>query len=259
MTILIAQRQRALRSLLQILPRFLPLQMALPISATLPEPGQHRVRKLIHRGAMRPTTKFLSVKLDRSVHCESALEADCAYLLDACPKVESFAEQPAVLHYFQDGILRRHVPDFFVVAKSNRYFVEVKFERDLDEDINRRTELLKALLKPLGFSYHVVTENIIRSGAGLDNAHALLLRGREQPTDIWSLSAHHAIRQSEFLPLAYFGWHRSGELEAAWIARLILQGQIHVDLSQKITTDSMVSVNPLTIKENALWPSAALK
>ena len=64
-----------------------------------PPAGELRVRRLVHRGTQRPVFKVPSVTLARVVQCESLLEVDMAMLLDACPHVASYREQPVTLRY----------------------------------------------------------------------------------------------------------------------------------------------------------------
>ncbi len=56
----------------------------------LPKPGASRMRDLVHRGAQRPVSKIMSVKLGRIVECESALEVDAVQILDAHGTVSAF-------------------------------------------------------------------------------------------------------------------------------------------------------------------------
>lgn len=207
----------------------------------LPQPGQLRVRQLVHRGAPRPVSKFHSLKLRRVVQCESSLEVDVAKLLDACPGV-TFAEQPLVLHYFADGHLRRHIPDFMFQAGECRGFIEVKFEADIDDDIRQRTERLIALLQPYGWRYRVLTETTVRSGHLLDNVEKLLRRGRQRPPEHWSLTTFDRIRRNGPLPLGAFGWAQAAQMETAWISHEILVGNLYVDLSEKLNADTWVHI-----------------
>lgn len=208
----------------------------------LPGPGQLRVRRLIHRGAPRPVSKFHSLTLRRAVQCESSLEVDVAKLLDACPAVTVFGEQPLALRYLDGGLLRRHVPDFLFQAGADRGLIEVKFEADIDDAVRRRTELLVELLKPHGWRYHVVTEATVRSGHLLSNVQTLLRRGRQRPPEHWSLAVFNRIRQCGPIALSEFGWHQPGQVETSWISYEILIGNVHVDLNCKLSAETLLYV-----------------
>ncbi len=208
----------------------------------LPTPGQLRVRRLVHRGAPRPVSKCYSLKLKRIVQCESSLEVDVAKLLDACPAVTVFAEQPLALHYFDDGIPRRHVPDYMFQAGDHRGLIEVKFEADINDEIRHRTERLIELLKPYGWRYRVVTEATVRSDHLLDNVQKLLRRGRQHPPEHWSLATFDRIRRSGPIALGEFGWHQAGQVQTIWISHEILVGNVQVDLSCKLSAGTLLHV-----------------
>lgn len=229
------------------------------VAVTLPIPGQIRVRRIVHRGAQRPVTKVPSITLGRIVHCESVLEAELASILDACPAVVRFAEQAAVLHYLHNGSPKWHIPDFVVETDHAREFIEVKFSYDVNEDVLDRTTLLAELLRPYRIGYRLITEVEIRAGWALVNARKLLVRGRAAPTPEWALLAGETIRRNGVLPLSHFGWALAGSVEGAGIARQIIDGYLHVDMSREITSTTLVRRGPTTNLESQLWQPAASK
>lgn len=229
------------------------------ISIRLPVAGEVRVRHLVHRGAPRPVTKVPSVTLGRIVQCESVLEADLASILDACPGVTAFAEQAAELRYWHDGNLKWHVPDFVVRTGDGVEFVEVKFARDLNREIRNRTQLLQELLRPYRINYRLVTQSMIRAGCALANAEMLLIRGRAVPSELWVIQTCDAVRRRGAIPLSEFSWSMSGSVEAAGVARLIIDGHLHVDMSRQITASTLVYRAKNLNQENRLWLPAASK
>lgn len=230
------------------------------ISVRLPIAGEVRVRDLVYRGAPRPVTKVPSVTLNRIVQCESVLEADLASILDACPGVTAFAEQAAELRYWHDGNVRWHVPDFIVRTDDEEVeFVEVKFIRDMNFEIRNRTRLLQELLRPYRINYRLVTEGTIRKGCALANAETLLVRGRMIPSELWAIQACDAVRNRGFVPLSEFSWSVSGSVEAAGIARLIIDGHLHVDMSNEIDASTLVYRAQTLNQENRLWLPAVSK
>lgn len=228
-------------------------------SLALPAPGQVRVRRLVHRGAPRPTTKVPSVLLGRIVQCESALEADLASILDACPGVVWFAEQPAVIRFKFDGASTSHVPDFAVATVAGCEFVEVKFEKDANDDAMERTMRLTALLRPYGVGYRLVTERHIRTQPMLGNARQLLIRGRETVEPTWALRMQEAVRRRGSIRLAEFGWKEPGSFEAGGVARLILDACLHLDMRAEISPATQVYIAPILNEENLLWQPVASK
>lgn len=229
------------------------------ISVRLPIAGETRVRDLVYRGAPRPVTKVPSITLSRIVQCESVLEADLASILDACPGVPAFAEQAAELCYWHNGNLKWHVPDFVVRTGNDVEFVEVKFGRDMNREIRDRTSLLQELLRPYCINYRVVTEGTIRAGYALTNAQSLLVRGRPVPSELWGIQAQDAVRRRGAIPLSEFAWSMNGSIEAAGIARLIIDGHLHIDMSSQITDSTLIYRTQTLSQENRLWLPAVSK
>lgn len=232
---------------------------AADFSIALPAPGQVRVRHLVHRGAPRPTTKVPSVLLGRVVQCESVLEAELASILDACPGVIWFAEQPAIIRFRFKRAPTFHVPDFAVVTAAGCEFVEVKFGKDVTNDVVDRTARLAALLRPYGMGYRLVTERHIRTQPMLGNARQLLIRGRETVEPTWALRTQEAVRRRGSIRLAEFGWREPGSFEAGGIARLILDARLHLDMRAEISPDTQVYFAAILNEENLLWQPAVSK
>lgn len=225
-----------------------------------PPDGALRMRRLVHRGAPRPTSRMYSLTLDRHVECESQLEVDGAQLLDACPRVLSFAEQPVKLHFTLAGRTTWHIPDVAVKTAKALEFIEFKYARDVDRAVLERTTRLQSLLSPLGVGYRLLTEFELHAGVALDNAHRLLRRGRERAPMHWALQVGELLRSECSVPLEYFGWSNLGSAEAGWIARLILEGGIHIDLRRPLRGNNPVyAATSIPNQENRLWPSAASK
>ncbi|QNN45468.1 TnsA endonuclease N-terminal domain-containing protein [Thermomonas brevis] len=211
------------------------------------------MRRLVHRGAPRPASKLASLKLKRTVQCESRLEVEVAMLLDASPGVTHFAEQPATLYFLDNPGPRLHVPDFLVQADASREFIEVKFETDIDDEIRSRTARLTTLLKSYGWRYRLVTESDVRTGYALESAEKLLRRGRQRPPEHWSLATFERIRMSEAITLGAFGWDDPGSPEIAWLCHEILAGTIQVDRTRKLGPESQLYVERNDLKGGLPW------
>lgn len=208
----------------------------------LPKEGNVRMRKLVHRGTQRPVFKVPSLKLDRSVHCESLLEHEAALLLDADPTVAEFAEQPARLHFqvAADAEPPSHIPDFAVLGNGRLRFIEVKFEKDVDTGVSERTDRLQNLLGKFDVGYELWTERHIRRGHAAENALRVLRRARCAVDDVHELTALERLRSARRLRLDQLGWNDSDPLNAACIARLILSGRAQIDTEVLVTGQSTV-------------------
>lgn len=215
-----------------------PAPARAPVSIEFPSNGEIRVRRLVSRSAPRPITKYPSVRLGRSVHCESSLEAEFAELLDACVAVSRFCEQPAIIHYQMDGVPHRHIPDFLASTKHRKAFIEIKFERDVTPDVMARTEFLQRALKNKGYEYHLLTERMIRRDAYLENARFLLKRGRmplPRQRELELFSQVYAAKSVSFSSLT------AGE-GMAHVSRMILNGVLSVSMDVPIRPDTPVTV-----------------
>lgn len=227
------------------------------LAILMPKNGEERVRNLVHRGAPRPVCKYPSFKLNRTVECESLLEVDLAILLDASPAISAFAEQAVTLCYFECGARRNHVPDYVVLVRGQLHLVEVKFKHDVDTDVQSRTARLRSLLRPMGISYRVWTEEHIRQGTWLENARQLLRRGRYSISDLELLNCYERLRSRGPSTLEQWGWHESGNHTAVGVARLILQGRARVDLSRRLSAQTRIwAVDGNCQEEVGQWPLA---
>ena len=214
--------------------------------------GQWRIRKIISRAAPRPTTKYFSLRLDRYVHCESALEADVAELLDASPAVETYAEQAMLLTYTMDGEIQRHYPDFFVRTATRRIVLEVKFRKTITADDVRRAEHLTPLLAALGFEYFLIDESHTQQDAYLENARFLIRRGRVAPSEMARAHIMHYIRTH--------GMTLQDAANRAWlgyVSWMALKGDLKISMAEPFAYATPIQL-PESTEEGTLWALALL-
>lgn len=232
-----------------VLPRWqAPHPDEAPITWKFPPEGEVRARNLLSRGAMRAIYRFNSWKLARIVQLESSLEEQVAQLLDACPTVAAYAEQPVLMQFeSSEGAWARHYPDFAVLHRGLPAFLEVKYARDVDSLVLERTRHLISLLAPLGIGYRLVTELDLPCADRLTNAWSLLSRGRSAITDLQALLVHQQARPGA--SLSALGWGQAATARS--LARQILEGRISVDLSRPIGPDTMAYTSEQ--EEGWLW------
>lgn len=222
-----AARQRSMTNALLQLERAARSSRVLRID--LPQPGEVRIRNLVHRGALRPVFKTTSVKLDRVVQCESALEHEASLLLDVIPAVQAFSEQPVRLHFPPEVMWISHIPDFAVLLADRLIFVEIKFEKDVDPEVKERTLYLERQLAALGADYRLITDRHLRQGDQAQNALRVLRRARHAISEIQLLATLEKLRVLERAALGAFGWSVPDSQEATSIARLIMSGYADFD------------------------------
>lgn len=209
----------------------------------LPSSGEIRMRNLVHRGAPRPVFKTTSVKLGRVVQCESELEREAALLLDFIPTVRAYGEQPVRINYLADGEWRSHIPDFAVLVENQITFVEIKFVKDVDAQVESRTRLLEKRLGSLGAIYCLATEHHLRQASHVQNAVRVLRRARHAISEVQLLTTLEKLRRSRSLPLAAFGWSVADSHDAVGIAQLIMSGHAAIDGEHAVSDQSNVWLN----------------
>jgi hypothetical protein len=139
-------------------------------------------RKIVRRGHSSFVGLFAYDKSEHAIAFESIYELEYLYLLETDADVVAVRSQPETLHWDDDGIRRRHVPDFCVFRTDRIELVEVKPDAiddeaeasDEEELLQRRTEILKTQLAKEGRIYTLVRETEIRREPRLGNAKILM-------------------------------------------------------------------------------------
>jgi hypothetical protein len=228
----------------------------------LPETGQLRARKLISRSRRVMTGKYPSWKLGRLVHWESRLESSVFRLLDVCPAVKAFAEQPLTIHYLDAGKWHAHVPDVaYVTAAGKVWILEVKSSMDRGvADARRRAALIAPRLKVLGIGYAIAAEESIRAGTSLSNAEALVKGARGASSaradhDLRSLVEERlSISQAELVGLV-FDMKRAFHVAAG----LVMRGGLSLNWMQANTEEMAIQrLTNTNQEESLLWLQRAL-
>ena len=151
----------------------------------LPSPGSVRAREIISRSRTVATGKYPSWKTpDRLLHWESPEEAKAFRMLDACPAITRFTEQPFSIRYLHDGEWREHVPDVaFETCFGGRGVLEIKsaVDRNLNDAV-LRAKLLAPHFARAGCPYLLVHQHSLDAGRSLLNSRELLKVGRCPPS-----------------------------------------------------------------------------
>lgn len=201
-----------------------------------------RARQVIGRSPYRVVYKFPSIKLKRTVYCESGLELDYAFLLDADHGVNSFQEQPGKIRYYLNGKLRTYTPDFFVTRPDKKQIVEVKPESKVFTEENKILfGVIDSICRKANCEFVVVTDIKIRVQPRLDNIKLLWKYGRTP------ICPRHHIYCQEFFALKrnlvlgelfeFFANRKEGR---SVVFSLLYWGVIGVDINAPIRADSLV-------------------
>lgn len=215
-----------------------------------PQDGKLRSRKVVSRSNAISTGKFPSWKMQRMMQYESKHELKAFMLLDACPAVVSFSEQPCVIHYEMDGTSHRHYPDILVKTAPVAELWEVKERADATlSDVMRRTDLLMQAMPALGFTYRLVLAETLAKEPLLGNIRQLLKFGHRQVPPV----ERERIRQA-LLRAGGISWEAFKADSRYSVSRLILEGFLDIDLDTSLAQESIVRLSSRK-KETHIWES----
>jgi hypothetical protein len=201
-----------------------------------------RVRRVISRSPGRVVYKFPSIKLGKTVYCESGPELDYAYLLDPDQSVIFFQEQPGKIKYYLNGKLHKYTPDFLVIRPNKKQIVEVKpASKASAEKYKILFRIIEAICLEAGYEFIVVTDEEIRAGARLSNIKALWKYGRTLITPRHHISCQEFFTQNPSATLgelfAFFACRGEGR---GVVFSLLYWGVVGIDIDLPLTTQSLV-------------------
>lgn len=202
-----------------------------------PTKGKLRARPVVKRSNARCTGKYPGLRAGRMVQYESKHERNAMKLLDTCPSVHTYREQPCAIHYGWPDDMRTHFPDLLVfTAHHGKEFWEIKEAAEaVEPEVAYRSALMTHLLPRHGFGYRLVIAESLMEGARLANAHLLLKLGRKPVTPLQRERLRQLFQQYESLPWAALVLDEHGRDMRPQICRLILEGVLAFDIDQPLT------------------------
>lgn len=167
-------------------------QTTQPIRLIFSSHGE-KVRKVVRRSNYRQTGKWPSPKNGKMVHWESQNELAGFQLLEACPTVKRYQEQPAEIHYQSHKFAQVHIPDVYVeLINGRKCFLEFKSDNALEDAfLIQRSHFLASHLPLLGYAYLMVAKYQL---GGIPQANAIKLNRFISPKV--SLSIKEEIRRA---------------------------------------------------------------
>lgn len=207
------------------------------------KPGE-RMRKVIRRSNYRMTGSFPSQKNGRMVHWESHYELSTFRLLEVSYLVKSYTEQPAMIRYNDDdGVSHLHYPDILVELRNGaKVFIEVKPQSaEDDNDLTDRTNILVELLMENGYHYLLLLPDQIESMSYLENARHLLLHSKVALPEAVIEKVRRIYSDRNDLQLSSLVLLLDHEYARSWIYRMIMSGDLACDLSQPLSSDSLLT------------------
>lgn len=207
-------------------------------------------RRVVSRSNMRPTGRFPSFRMRRSMCWDSPAELNWLRLLDADPNILEFREQPCTIYYRLDGIEHRHVPDTLVRTTDGSAFWEVKAAEDAARaDVATRTALLAAHCPAHGYQYRVAIAEDLRREPRLRNVRLLLRHGRSPIT----FEQRELCRRLFPRDQAYSwqsivdGLHEPLTISVA--SRLVLEGTLTLDVDRELSSQPVRVAGSLSPRE----------
>jgi len=203
-----------------------------------------RVRRVVSRSNYRVTGKHPSWKRGGMAYWESPLERDAFRRLDGDSSVLNYEEQPAKITYSIDGKTHTHYPDVLVSWRTRKGFLEIKTDRNADEDeIRERTDIMCRLLPGTGYSYGLWRESEIRIQPRLANDIFLLRFGRQLVPAVGRERVRRLFQEMSSIPWGVLAKQLLGPDGLSYAARLTLEGVLLVNRDVPISAASLVRFN----------------
>jgi hypothetical protein len=180
--------------------------------------------------------------MGRMLQWESVNELNAYRLLDADPAAIAYHEQPLTIRYSLNNEVHTHYPDTLVQWGSSRELWEIKpSAQALRPEYLERTKLLEVALPLLGFAYRMVFAEELAKEPRLSNVLSILKYGRAQVPEM----QREQIRQFMITPQG-ITWGdvvggALGKQGLSHVCRLVLEGQVHLNLDEPVTSASTLS------------------
>jgi len=122
--------------------------------------NEKRVREPVTPSKGRVVGQFPSIKNKESIAWESQLELKACRIFEYSHFIESYREQPVLIKYMLNGVLKRYIPDFeLTCVNGDRVYIEIKPKKILEK--HEEKERFIAITKKLneeGIYFAVMTE-----------------------------------------------------------------------------------------------------
>lgn len=209
-----------------------------------------RVREPVSRSKAGVQGKVADVISGRSRHAESLNELQAFRVLMATAHADGWQEQPFTLEYHHEGKKRRYTPDLLVAWGTQRHVVEIKEDAEAELPENQaRFALIRELLTEHGYHFRLWKKSDICAEPRLTNA-GLILRYRsvevpavEREKIRCTFSTTPEVRLHSF--------RETPGITLQSVLRLVLDGMLHVDWWEPLTSASRVSILPIG---RQVWP-----
>jgi len=216
-----------------------------------------RSRRVVNRYNSIITGKYPGMKAGRMMQWESRHERNAMLLLDTCPSVLAFNEQPCEINYILQGQKRRHFPDFLVKGCGWKEFWEVKMQKDAySPEVSIRTALMHQHLPRYGYGYRIVLAEHLAFKTRLENAKKILRLGKASVSIVDQEKTRQLFQRQRYLPWGLIAHNTSDFHLLNHVCRLILDGLIALDFNQPISDSTLITwVDQSKTERSAEWLS----
>jgi len=211
------------------------------------------VRKVVRR--YRGVRGRVASTGDRAFEVESFLELKAARVIVACSAGAFVLEQPFHLVFVVDGARIRYTPDFLVIGDDGPVAVEVKpDDHSTSEEAMQRFELIAELLQGHGIAFQAWRRSKIEMQPRWKSVLAILpyRRVRLEPEDRGRVRKAIKLTQN-FCTICVLA--ATAQVPQDVVLRMILDGDLFVDLNMSLTPNAYVSDSPFA---DQLWPAPTI-
>jgi hypothetical protein len=210
-----------------------------------PADAQGMMRNLITRSRAITTGVHASWRVGQvAIEGNEAGEASACLILDADPTVLRYASQPMAIFYRLAGNETYHIPDFEVLYQGGckELWEIVSNTRAEDQDLVERTRFMMRELPRLGYGYFAISHKELAKEPRLGTARTLCRYGH-QPVDL--CTREQVLGAFRRLGRISWGQILEGDLGPSGrdaVCRLTLEGVLHLDRSQPLSSKSCFSL-----------------
>lgn len=214
--------------------------------------GGTPVRKPITRSRKTIRVRYPSIKANRVIECESALEATAAHYIDLSKPVSKFACQPFKIDLLVNGETVKYTPDFRVdMTNGQTLIVEVKpLTRCIEEETRMKLAAAHHHFSELGYEYVILTDEDIGDPEKLENLRTLRYYARVPVDHVVRVRARTLVGNAGFI--SFEALEKMGFTKPT-IYSLLANQVLSTDLSNSINPYSPISLPKESDHETCLF------
>lgn len=214
---------------------------------------RYRTRRIPRYSAAINVYQFQSLKMQRSMACESSLEFDHLFYLERDRAVARYQVQPVTVSYLHRGRMRSYTPDVLIVRRDGSLLLrEVKPCKKLEKtELQEKLLAIRAACLERGVGFEVVTDRHIRCQPLLATLRTLYRHAGAKVTPSTSATFLSAVGEKGSVTLgeAYELCDRLGVTQSTPL-HLMFHGQLQWLHDQPLSKDLMLDVTQEALPSN---------